>query len=105
MASLEQRVGVWKGERGWRVCFGPPGAEARVSMQEDCLTQVQDERGIVTRYTWNQELGVATQRIDNYLSGQSGPDKNKTTEFEYTADGNLKKLRAKSTTPGDQVTE
>ena len=35
MASLEQRVGAWKGERGWRVCFGPPGAEARVSMKED----------------------------------------------------------------------
>jgi hypothetical protein len=58
----------------------------------------------VTRREYDQ-AGRLIRLLENYLSGQSGPDKNKTTEFEYTADGNLKKLRAKSTTPGDQVTE
>jgi hypothetical protein len=58
----------------------------------------------VTRREYDRAARL-TRLIENYLAGQSGPDKNKTTEFEYTADGNLKKLRAKSTTPGDQVTE
>jgi RHS repeat-associated protein len=58
----------------------------------------------VTRREYDRAARL-TRLIENYLAGQSGPDKNKTTELEYTADGNLKKLRAKSTTPGDQVTE
>jgi RHS repeat-associated protein len=43
--------------------------------------------------------------IENFLEGQTGSDKNKTTEFEYTGDGNLKKLTAKNSTTLDQVTE
>jgi hypothetical protein len=45
------------------------------------LTELEDELGAKTQYTWNQELGVVTQRIENYLPGQSGPDKNLTTDF------------------------
>ncbi len=56
------------------------------------LTQVQDERGIVTRYTWNKELGVATQRIDNYISGQSGPGINVTTDYTLNARGTITRV-------------
>ena len=59
--------------------------------------------GTVTRKEFDQ-AGRLVRQIENYVSGGTQPDQNRTTEFAYNADGRIKTLTAKNSVTGDQVT-
>jgi len=61
-----------------------------------------DPGGIETRTTYD-DLGRATQTIENYVASPSTPDQNRTTETTYTPDSQVKTLTAIVAT-GNQVT-
>jgi RHS repeat-associated protein len=63
-----------------------------------------DPMGTVNQQEFDQ-AGRQVKTIENYVSGSTGPDKNKTTRFEYNLDGNLRKLIAENSVTGNQTTE
>lgn len=65
--------------------------------------EVTDPKAAVRRSAFDA-AGRVTQTIENYVSGGSGVDQNKTTNFTYNADGNLATLTAVNATTGNQVT-
>jgi RHS repeat-associated protein len=67
--------------------------------------EIADAMDTITRREYDQ-AGRQVALIENYISGgPSAPDVNKTTQYEYNLDGNLKKLTAVNPTTGDQVSE
>ena len=50
------------------------------------------------------DAGRQTQRIDNFVSGGTAPDQNRTTNITFNPDGNVQTLTALNSTTGDQVT-
>jgi RHS repeat-associated protein len=65
--------------------------------------KVIDPRSIENRTEYDN-AGRITKTIENYVSGGTNPDQNKTTEMAYTADNQLRTLTAKNSVTGDQVT-
>ncbi|MFM7213877.1 MAG: RHS repeat-associated core domain-containing protein [Verrucomicrobiota bacterium] len=66
-------------------------------------SKVTDPKAIenITAY---DAAGRVTKTIENYVSGGTGTDQNRTTEMTYTARNQLKTLTAKNSVTGDQVT-
>lgn len=50
------------------------------------------------------DAGRMTRQIENYVSGGTAADQNRTTEYGYNADGKLETLTVKNNVTGDQVT-
>lgn len=65
--------------------------------------QITDPKGTVRRAAFDDADRV-TQTIENYVSGGTNADQNKTTNFTYNADGNLATLTAVNAATGNQIT-
>lgn len=62
-----------------------------------------DPQGTENRSEFN-DAGQTKKTIENYVSGGTDADQNRTTEFTYNADGKLETLTVKNDVTGDQVT-
>ena len=65
--------------------------------------KVIDPRAIENRTEYDA-AGRVTKTIENYVSGGTNPDQNRTTDLTYTLSGQIGTLTAKNSTTGDQVT-
>ena len=65
--------------------------------------KVTDPRSI-ENWTEYDAAGRTTKTIENYVSGGTSTDQNKTTEMTYTADNQIRTLKAKNSVTGDQTT-
>ncbi|MCA9035437.1 MAG: hypothetical protein KDA91_09910, partial [Planctomycetaceae bacterium] len=62
-----------------------------------------DPKNTETRFEYD-DAGRQTAQIENYISGSSGWDKNRTTWTSYTADGQVETLTASNGSTGNQQT-
>lgn len=65
--------------------------------------KVTDPKAIENRTEYDA-AGRITKTIENYVSGGTNPDQNRTTEMTYTALNQIQTLTAKNSVTGDQVT-
>ena len=65
--------------------------------------QIIDPAETVTYQVFDQ-AGRLTQSIENYVSGGTGSDQNKTTNWTYNSDSNILTLTAVNATTGNQTT-
>jgi RHS repeat-associated protein len=66
-------------------------------------SEVTDPKAIVDR-TLYDAANRKTSTIENVVQGGTNPDQNRTTEMTWTADNQLKTLKAKNNETGDQTT-
>ena len=66
--------------------------------------QVTDPKGTVNRSAFD-DAGRLTQLLENYVSGGTGPDQNRETDYTYNADSRVASLLAVNATTGNQVTQ
>lgn len=67
------------------------------------MEETKDPAGMVSRSEYD-DVGRQTKVIENYVISGTADDENRTTEFAFDADGNLKTLTAVNSTTGNQVT-
>jgi RHS repeat-associated protein len=65
--------------------------------------QTIDPKGIVQQSAWDN-AGRLTQVLDNYVSGGTGADQNRETDFTYNADSRIATITAVNSVTGNQVT-
>ncbi|NBR87751.1 MAG: hypothetical protein EBS84_19395 [Proteobacteria bacterium] len=65
--------------------------------------QTVDPQGTVNQKEFD-DAGRMTQQVENYVSGGTAADQNRTTEYGYNTDGKLVTLTVKNNVTGDQVT-
>ena len=66
--------------------------------------QVIDPMGTVNQSVFD-DAGRLTQLLENYVSGGTGTDQNRETDYTYNADGKVANLTARNSVTGDQVTQ
>jgi len=62
-----------------------------------------DPKALVTKREFD-DAGRTVKVIENFVSGGTGPDENRTTQFTYNADGNQATIIAVNADTGNQVT-
>ena len=65
--------------------------------------QVVDPKGTVNQTTFD-DAGRLTQLLENYVSGGTGPDQNRESDYTYNADSRVATFTAKNSSTGNQVT-
>jgi YD repeat-containing protein len=65
--------------------------------------QMTDPKGTVNQLTFD-DAGRKTKLVENYISGGTGTDQNRESDYAYNADGKLATLTAQNSTTGEQVT-
>ena len=66
--------------------------------------QVMDPMGIVNQSAFD-DAGRLTQLLENYVSGGTGTDQNRETDYIYNPDGKVATMTAVNATTGNQVTQ
>ena len=66
--------------------------------------QVMDPMGIVNQSAFD-DAGRLTQLLENYVSGGTGTDQNRETDYTYNPDGKVATMTAVNATTGNQITQ
>ena len=66
--------------------------------------EVVDAKGTVNRSTFD-DAGRLVKLLENFVSGGTGSDQNRETDYAYNADGKVATLTARNSMTGDQVTQ
>jgi RHS repeat-associated protein len=66
--------------------------------------QVTDPKGTINQSTFDNAARLI-KVLENFVSGGTGADQNRETDYAYNADGRISTLTAKNNTTGDQLTQ
>ena len=66
--------------------------------------QVTDPKGTINQSTFD-DAGRLSKLLENFVSGGTGADQNRETDYAYNADGKVSALTAVNSTTGNQLTQ